>query len=164
LSEKMMTAAKQNIFSPIGNLFRRPGGSAFLLLGLSILLVPFPFRWDPPAERIFRIEARRFEYSPSEIRVNPGDRVTIELAAMDVAHGLSIDGYGLSVTAEPGQSASLTFIADRSGTFRIRCTVICGGLHPFMIGKINVGVNETGWKVAALSVLIAAFGLGWKRL
>jgi heme/copper-type cytochrome/quinol oxidase subunit 2 len=159
----MMIAADQKKFPSIGNLFRRPGWSAFLLFGLAILLVPFPFRLDPPVERFFRIEARRFEYSPSEIRVNPGDRVTIELAAMDVAHGLSIDGYGLSVTAEPGQSASLTFVADRSGTFRIRCTVSCGPLHPFMIGKIYVGVNDLGWRAAGLSVLIAAFGLGMKR-
>ena len=155
--------AKWLTFPSIGNLRRRPVGSLAILLGLAIVLVPFPVRADPPADRIFRIDARRFEYLPAEIRVNPGDRVTIELAAMDVAHGLSIDGYGLNVTAEPGQSASLTFVADRSGTFRFRCTVICGALHPFMIGKLNVGVNTTGLRAAALSVLVAAFGVGIKR-
>ncbi len=158
-----MAAVERIKLSLMGNLSRGPAWPVFLMLGLAILLVPFPFRTDAPADRMFRIEARRFEYSPSEIRVNPGDRVTIELAAMDVAHGLSIDGYGLSVTAEPGRSASLTFTADRAGTFRIRCTVICGGLHPFMIGKINVGANDAGWRAAALSVLVAVFGLGLKR-
>jgi plastocyanin len=163
LGGEIMIAAERLRFPSIGNLLRRPEWSVFILLGLAIILIPLPFRTDPPADRTFRIEARRFEYLPSEIRVNPGDRVTIELAAMDVSHGLSIDGYGLSVTAEPGQSASLTFVANRSGTFRFRCTVICGALHPFMIGKLNVGVNTTGWKVTALSVLVAAFGIGIKR-
>lgn len=158
-----MTTAERLKLPLTGIPLRRPGWAGFMLLGLAILLVPFPFPKVPPADRTFRIEARRFEYLPSEIHVNPGDRVMIELAAMDVAHGLSIDGYGLSVTAEPGQSASLAFTADRSGTFRIRCTVICGGLHPFMIGKFYIGVNDAGWKAAALSLLVAAFGLGWKR-
>lgn len=158
-----MIAAEQKKFPSIGNQRRRFVGSVAILLGLAIVLIPFPVRADPPADRIFRIDARRFEYLPAEIRVNPGDRVTIELAAMDVTHGLSIDGYGISVTAEPGQSASLNFTANRSGTFHFRCTVICGGLHPFMIGKLNVGVNAAEWKVVALSLLVATFGLGWKR-
>lgn len=163
MSGEIMIAARRLRIPSIGNLWRRPVGSLAVLLGLAIVLVPFPVRADPPVDRTFRIDARRFEYQPSEIRVNPGDRVTIELAAMDVVHGLSIDGYGLSVTAEPGQVASLTFTADRSGTFRFHCTVVCGALHPFMTGKLNVGVNTTGLKAAALSVLVAAFGIGIKR-
>jgi cytochrome c oxidase subunit 2 len=158
-----MMTAKRLMFPSIGVLWRRPVWSVFALLGLAVILVPFPFHAAPPVDRIFRIDARRFEYLPAEIRVNPGDRVTIELAAMDVVHGLSIDGYGLSVTAEPGQVASLTFTANRSGTFRFHCTVVCGALHPFMTGKLDVGANTAGWKVAALSVLIAGFGLGIKH-
>ena len=50
-------------------------------------------------------------------KVNPGDRVTIELVATDVVHGLSIDGYNLETTADPGKTASITFTADRSGSF-----------------------------------------------
>ncbi len=45
-------------------------------------------------ERVFRIEASQFAYNPGEIRVNPGDTVTIELISTDVVHGLYVDGYG----------------------------------------------------------------------
>ena len=48
-------------------------------------------------------------------RARPGDSVTLELSSTDVTHGISIDGYNLAVTAEPGQSQSLTFTADRPG-------------------------------------------------
>jgi heme/copper-type cytochrome/quinol oxidase subunit 2 len=123
------------------------------LAALSIVVAPLPFATPDPAERHLRIEASSFAFSPAVISANPGDRVTLELVANDVVHGLYLDGYDLSVTADPGQTASLTFVADRAGTFRFRCSVTCGALHPFMMGKLQVGANGLFWEVAALSVL-----------
>jgi plastocyanin len=125
------------------------------LLALVILLTPAPAVAAPPAERHFRIEARSFEYAPAVLSVNPGDRVTIDVVAQDVMHGLYVDGYGLSVTAEPGRTARLTFTADRPGAFRLRCSVTCGPLHPFMLGKLTVGINWLWWRAVALAALIA---------
>ena len=133
-----------------------------ILGGVAILLLVLPFPASArPVERTFRIQASQFEYSPSVLVVNPGDRVTIELTAADVVHGLSIDGYKLSTTAEPGHTAHLTFIADREGAYRIRCTATCGNLHPFMIGKLHVGYNELLWRGTGLSVL-ALIAAVWK--
>src|SRR4030042_1098453 len=89
-------------------------------LVLVVIFVPLPAGATTPTDRTFRIEARRFEYTPAVLQVNPGDKVTIELVATDVVHGLSIDGYNLETTADPGKTASLTFIADRAGSFRFR--------------------------------------------
>jgi len=89
------------------------------------------------------------------LTVDPGDTVTIELVSMDVVHGLYVDSYGVSVTADPGQTARLTFTADRSGSFRFRCNVTCGALHPFMIGKLRVGPNTLLWRAIGLTVLAA---------
>jgi heme/copper-type cytochrome/quinol oxidase subunit 2 len=94
-----------------------------------------------PGSHDLRIAASQYEFGPAVISVNQGDRVTIELVSTDVVHGLYLDGYDLEVTADPGQTASLSFIADKSGTFRFRCSVTCGPLHPFMIGKLKVGNN-----------------------
>jgi heme/copper-type cytochrome/quinol oxidase subunit 2 len=130
-------------------------------LALAILFVPVPTRASPPIERTFHIQASRFEYSPAVLIVNPGDRVTIELVATDVVHGLSIDGYNLATTADPGQTARLTFVADRQGSFRFHCTVTCGNMHPFMIGKFQVGQNTLLWRAAALALLALAVG-AWR--
>jgi heme/copper-type cytochrome/quinol oxidase subunit 2 len=120
-------------------------------------LVPLP-PGSQAATRVFRVEARQFEYSPAAFRVNPGDTVTIQLVSTDVVHGLYLDGYGVSVTADPGQTAELTFIADRAGAFRLRCNVTCGAMHPFMIGKLTVGTNE--WLYRSISLaLLAMVGL-----
>ena len=119
-----------------------------------VVLLPIPARATAPIERTFRIQASRFEYSPAILSVNPGDRVTIELAAKDVVHGLSIDGYDLETSADPGQTARLTFVADRQGSFRFRCTMTCGNMHPFMIGKLQVGQNNLLWRGMLLAGLV----------
>jgi nitrous-oxide reductase len=69
-------------------------------------------------------------------------------------HGLYIDGYDLSIEADPGQTATLTFFADQSGSFRFRCNVTCGAMHPFMIGKLTVGTND--WLVRSIGLAVIA--------
>jgi len=128
-------------------------GVTALLAALAILAAPLPVATAAPVERTFRIEASRFQYSPTVIQVNPGDQITIELVATDVVHGLSIDGYNLNLTADPGQTTRLNFTADRPGSFRFRCSIACGNLHPFMIGKLQVGPNMLLWKAIGLAVM-----------
>lgn len=130
-------------------------------LGLAVWFIPFPAHATTPAEHTFQVNASRFEYSPNTITVNPGDTITIELTSTDVVHGLSIDGYDLAVTADPGQTARLTFKADQQGSFRFRCTASCGNMHPFMIGKLEVGQNILFWRAVLLSVLTLVAGM-WK--
>ena len=129
------------------------------LLALAIVFVPNPIALAAPTERHFRIEASSFQYTPEAIHVNPGDHVTIDLVSTDVVHGLYLDGYDLNVTADPGQTASLSFVADRSGSFRFRCSVTCGALHPFMIGKLNVGSNDLLWRAIGLGALAVVAGI-----
>ena len=127
----------------------------FLMAALVVAFAPLPAPAAAPQERTFRIEARQFAFSPSELMVNAGDTVTIELVSTDVVHGLYLDGYGLSVEADPGQTATLTFLASRPGTFRFRCHVTCGAMHPFMIGKFTIGSNSWLLRAFALAALAA---------
>ena len=96
------------------------------------------------------------------LQVNPGDIVSIKLASTDVVHGLYVDGYDISVTADPGQPATLSFVADRPGTFRLRCSVTCGALHPFMTGKLRVGSNLLLWRGIGLA-FVALLGIFFIR-
>jgi heme/copper-type cytochrome/quinol oxidase subunit 2 len=125
----------------------------FMLAGLAVAFAPLPVQFVAPQERVFQIEARQFAYSPSELNVNPGDTVTIQLVSTDVVHGLYIDGYDISVEADPGQTTTISFVADKPGAFRFRCSVTCGAMHPFMIGKFTVGGNEWLYRSIGLAVL-----------
>ncbi len=148
----MWIALTQSMGLPIS---RRTSWQLVLLIlaALAILFLPTFVTAAPPTERTYRIEARSFEYAPPTIKVNQGDRLTLELASTDVVHGLYIDGYDLNVVADPGQTAKLTFIANQSGSFRFRCSVTCGALHPFMIGKLEVGTNWLWWQAVGFAVL-----------
>ena len=129
-----------------------------MMAGLVVAFAPLPVPATTPQERTFEIDAHQFAYSPSELKVNQGDTVTIQLVSTDVVHGLYVDGYDLSVEADPGQSATLTFVANKPGSFRFRCNVTCGAMHPFMIGKLNVGSNNWLFRSFGLAVL-AIFGM-----
>jgi heme/copper-type cytochrome/quinol oxidase subunit 2 len=128
----------------------------FVMAGLAVAFAPLPVPSITSQERTFRVDAQQFAYSPSELEVNPGDKVIIQLVSTDVVHGLYVDGYDISIEADPGQTKTLTFIANKPGSFRFRCNVTCGAMHPFMIGKLTVGTNNwlfrsVGW--AALAVI-----------
>lgn len=114
---------------------------------------PLPVQSIALQERSFRIDARQFAYSPSELKVNVGDTVNIELVSTDVVHGLYMDGYDVSIEADPGQTTTLTFVAAKPGAFRFRCNVTCGAMHPFMIGKLTVGSNHWLYRSFGLAVL-----------
>jgi heme/copper-type cytochrome/quinol oxidase subunit 2 len=142
---------------------------AILLLlvsvGLAVAFAPLPDQLIPATERTFYIQASQFAYKPAEISVNPGDKITINLTSMDVVHGLYVDGYDISVSADPGQTATLSFVADKAGSFRMRCNVTCGAMHPFMIGKLNVGVNAWLYRSILLAFIsiIAIFVLARRQ-
>ncbi len=135
-------------------------GVLFALAALIILSVPLPQPEGNHAERVVRVEASEYQFSPAEIYANPGDRVTIELTSADVMHGFSLDGYDFSLTAEAGQTTRLTFVADKTGVFRFRCSIPCGNLHPFMSGKLQVGQDLLFWRATGL-VVVAVIAALW---
>ncbi len=132
-------------------------GSVTVALVLTALFMPIPLAGAASQERALIITASRFAFEPGIIRVYRGDKVMIRLESEDVVHGLYVDGYGVATQAEPGQPGQLVFVAERTGTFRLRCSVTCGTLHPFMIGKLEVGPNLL-WLRAVAATAITALG------
>jgi plastocyanin len=105
-----------------------------------VLLAVFSYAATPPSgtQRQIVLEARSYAFTPERVEVTAGDTVTLRLEAQDVTHGLYVDGYGASTVAVPGRPAEVTFVADHPGKFRLRCSVACGALHPFMLGEFVV--------------------------
>jgi heme/copper-type cytochrome/quinol oxidase subunit 2 len=69
-----------------------------------------------------------------EIQVNQGQTVVIRIfnCASSESHGFAITHYFASgATVQPGQSYTLTFVANQPGTFRVFCSIFCA-IHPYM--------------------------------
>jgi heme/copper-type cytochrome/quinol oxidase subunit 2 len=76
-----------------------------------------------PARRSFRINARKYAFSPARIDVHQGDIVQVTLEASDIAHSFTIDEYRIAKRAAPGQPVTFEFRADQTGTFRFYCNL-----------------------------------------
>ena len=134
------------------------------LVAAMISLLPTPAE-AIDTEVIVPIEASQYAYEPNVIEVQLGQRVVLELSSMDVVHGIYLDGYDLEVVTDPGQTAHLSFIADQPGSFRLRCSVTCGPLHPFMIGQLKVGPNPKVRRIigGSVSALLAGIALALRN-
>jgi heme/copper-type cytochrome/quinol oxidase subunit 2 len=125
------------------------------VLMLVALFAPIPVAAASPQARTIEINARQYAYSPETLVVNRGDTITLHLESFDAAHGLFVDGYDVNIQAEPGKSAVVTFVADKAGKFKFRCSIPCGTLHPFMIGELNVEPNAPLVRALAATLIIA---------
>jgi len=136
-----------------------------MLLILATFAAPLPISVSAPQSHTIEMTARTFAFEPSTLTVQKGDTVTIHLESLDAQHGLFIDGYDVNIQAEPGKSAQATFVADKDGKFKFRCSVTCGVLHPFMIGELTVAPDFPFVRavLATLIVTVGAVGHFWKK-
>ncbi len=88
----------------------------------------------------FNITARKFSFNPNNIVVEHGQKVTLNIVSLDIAHGFALPEFGIEEELLPGEPKSITFIADRKGNFPFVCSVICGRVdnHSSMVGNLIV--------------------------
>jgi len=84
------------------------------------------------------ITASEFKFDPGVVNAHVGDKVIIHLTSADDEHGIAIEGYNVHVEAQPGDTQTLEFIADKAGTFTFKCNVPCGSGHRDMTGQLIV--------------------------
>lgn len=86
----------------------------------------------------FNIVAQQFSFSPSTITVNQGDTVVFNLTSIDVPHGFSLPQFNVSEIITPGETTTVEFVADTTGTFTFACSLVCGSGHAGMTGTLVV--------------------------
>jgi cytochrome c oxidase subunit 2 len=89
-------------------------------------------------EQVIRISASTFEYKPSEITVERGVPVTLELMSQDRHHGLKLSAFQLRADIQPGVVEKVRFVPDKIGKFTFFCDVFCGDGHEDMSGTLTV--------------------------
>lgn len=89
-------------------------------------------------EKVFDVTGKNFEFSLKEIKVNQGDKVKINFTSSEGFHDWVLDEFNVATEKiQGGQSASVTFIADKAGVYEYYCSV---GTHRQMgmTGKLIV--------------------------
>ncbi len=88
--------------------------------------------------KTFDIIAKNWEFSPSSISVNQGDKVVLNVRSVDVTHGFKLADFGINKDLNPGSTVKIEFTADKKGTFPFSCSVYCGSGHKEMAGSLIV--------------------------
>jgi cytochrome c oxidase subunit 2 len=107
------------------------------------------------APRIIEVSAKKYEFTPGEIRVKQGERVELKVHSVDETHGMKIEVYpeGAKDKSKPGLlfdhpetngkveknvDQVLDFVAVEPGTYDFKCAKLCGMGHRHMQGKLIV--------------------------
>jgi plastocyanin len=90
------------------------------------------------AVKEFDLSAKSFEFSQTEIKVKKGDTVKLTLMVTEGLHDWVVDEFNAKTKQlRRGESESIVFVADKTGTFEYYCSV---GTHRKMgmMGKLIV--------------------------
>lgn len=107
-------------------------------VGLTVALFAVSFAQQTPEIREIAITAKKYEFSPSEIRVRQGETVRLSITALDRKHGFKIKALDIDRELPKGEAVTIDLTADRAGSFPIACSKFCGFGHGKMKGELIV--------------------------
>ena len=91
-----------------------------------------------PKEKVIRIDAKRFDYTPGELTLKKGEAVILELTSRDVLMGFNLPDFNLRADMIPDKVTRVRFVPDKSGSFTFLCDIFCGTKHEEMNGRLTV--------------------------
>ena len=84
----------------------------------------------------------RSHFTPEHVKIKQGDHVIWHMTNLertrDATHGFALSGYNINLSLEPGETQTIEFDADMSGTYTFYCTEFCSALHLEMVGYFLV--------------------------
>lgn len=102
-----------------------PGGDAQAEIGTDVEMeFPIPDDEADLEARVFDLEGFNFGYDVSEIRVKEGETVTINFSVREGFHDWVLDEFDAATERiREGGLTSVTFVADKAGTYEYYCSV-----------------------------------------
>ena len=91
-----------------------------------------------PAERVVRIVARKFEFTPGEVTLKKDVPTVLEFTAPDAVMGFSAPDFKVRADIIPGKVARVRLVPQKTGSFEYLCDIFCGDGHENMHGRIIV--------------------------
>jgi cytochrome c oxidase subunit 2 len=89
-------------------------------------------------EEVIKITAKRFNYTPGEVKLRKGVPVILEFRTQDVFMGFNLPDFNVRADIVPDKVTRLRLVPDKTGTFIFLCDVFCGTGHEEMNGRLTV--------------------------
>ena len=109
--------------------------AAAALLAGSAYLAERPLVGD---DSEIRVTARKYEFSPNEIKAKRGDHIRLIITAIDGSHGFKLEAFHVDQKLSKGEPVTVEFTAGQTGTFPFECSHFCGLGHQKMKGQLRV--------------------------
>ena len=103
----------------------------FIFAAVGAVLI-FGNQGPPPQQRLIQVAVTGDTMSPGQLQANEGDTLTVSVST-DKYEEIHLHGYDKHFFPSPGQPATLTFAADKTGNFAIEIEVTSTSL-----GLLNV--------------------------
>ena len=91
---------------------------------------------DNEYEVVMTLQA--FGFTPNEIEVPAGAKVTFTMTAKDVTHGFQIPGTNINAMVMPGHIQKIAHTFKEPGNYLVICNEYCGAGHQVMSTTITV--------------------------
>jgi cytochrome c oxidase subunit 2 len=91
-----------------------------------------------PKEKVIKISAKKFNYTPGEVTLKKGVPVILEFRTQDVMMGFNLPDFNVRADMVPGKTTRVRLVPGKTGTFVFLCDVFCGTGHEEMNGKLTV--------------------------
>lgn len=90
-----------------------------------------------PSGKEITVQLRSFEFEPSSFTLEQGQPVSLKLVSEDIEHTYTVEALGVDYRVGPGETRTVTFTPEQSGTFELICT-IPGHAEAGMVGTVAV--------------------------
>ena len=111
---------------------------AAILLAIGAIATYVAAHSAEPREKVIKITAKRFDYTPGQLTLKKGVPVILEFTTLDVLMGFNLPDFGVRADIVPDKVTRVRFVPDKTGTFVFLCDIFCGTKHEEMNGRITV--------------------------
>lgn len=104
---------------------------------------PSPFanpglRQIAPGEYEVYILAQMWAFTPRDLTIPVGSKVTFYVTSADTQHGFKLQDTNVNMMIVPGHVSKLSATFERAGEYPYICTEYCGAGHGQMFGTLQV--------------------------
>ncbi len=117
---------------------KRLAVAAAAVIGVFATVATYVTAQPQPKEKVIKMTAKRFDYTPGHLTLKRGEPVILELTTLDVLMGFNLPDFGVRADIIPDRVTRVRLVPDKTGTFTFLCDIFCGAKHEEMNGTITV--------------------------